>query len=181
MNFGLMASRRRDILTLYDRLHYRLLPYSYSLAARTTLEDYTPMRALAFDFSADPNSLDISDEFMWGPSILVAPVIEAGASSRSVYLPADTAWYDFWTGARVQGGKRVTKATPLAVMPLYVRAGSILPLGAEVQYAAEKPNAPVELRIYPGHDGIVRLYDDDGTTYNYEKKQYSWISIQWGR
>ena len=169
----------QDILTLYDRLHYRLLPYSYSLAARTTLESYTPMRALAFDFSEDSNSLDIDDEFMLGPSILVAPVTEAGAVNRSVYLPAGAHWYDFWSGAEVEGGKRVTKPTPLSVMPLYIRAGSILPLGADVQYAGEKSDAPVELRIYPGHDGIFRLYEDDGTTYNYEKKQYSWIPMQW--
>jgi alpha-D-xyloside xylohydrolase len=169
----------QDILTLYDRLHYRLLPYSYSLAARTALESYTPMRALAFDFSEDSNSLDIDDEFMLGPSVLVAPVTEAGAVNRSVYLPAGARWYDFWTGAEVEGGKRVTKRTPLSVMPLYIRAGSILPLGPDVQYADEKPDAPVELRIYPGHDGILRLYEDDGTTYDYEKKQYSWIPMQW--
>jgi len=173
------GKQAQDILTLYDRLHYRLLPYSYTLAARTTLQSYTPMRALGFDFPEDSNSLDIDDEFMLGPSVLVAPVTEAGAVNRSVYLPAGARWYDFWTGAEVQGGKRVTKRTPLAVMPLYIRAGSILPLGPEVQYAAEKPDAPVELRIYPGHDGILRLYEDDGTTYDYEKKQYSWIPMQW--
>jgi len=173
------GKRAQDILTLYDRLHYRLLPYTYSLAARTTLESYTPMRALTFDFSDDPNTLDINDEFMQGPSVLVAPVTEAGAVNRSVYLPTNTEWYDFWTGARVEGGKRVTRNTPLFIMPLYIRAGSILPLGPEVQYAGEKPDAPVELRIYPGHDGILRLYEDDGTTYDYEKKQYSWIPMQW--
>ena len=169
----------QEILTLYDRLHYRLLPYTYTLAARTTLESYTPMRALAFDFAADPNSLDINDEFMLGSSLMVAPVTEAGAVNRSVYLPANTKWYDFWTGGRLQGGKRVFRRTPLSIMPLYVRAGSILPLGPEVQYAGEKPDAPVELRIYPGHDGILRLYEDDGTTYGYEKEQYTWIPMQW--
>ena len=173
------GQQAQDILTLYDRLHYRLLPYTYTLAARTTLESYTPMRALAFDFSADSKTLDINDEFMMGPSMLVAPVTEAGAVDRSVYLPANVDWYDFWTGAKVEGGKRVTKLTPLSIMPLYIRAGSILPMGPEVQYAAEKPNAPVELRIYPGHDGVLRLYEDDGKTYDYEKKQYSWISMEW--
>jgi len=173
------GKQAQDILTLYDRLHYRLLPYSYTLAARTTLESYTPMRALAFDFPEDSNSLDIDNEFMLGPSVLVAPVTEAGAVNRSVYLPVGARWYDFWTGAEVEGGRRVTKRTPLSVMPLYIRAGSILPLGPEVQYADEKPDAPVELRIYPGHDGILRLYEDDGTTYDYEKKQYSWIPMQW--
>ena len=173
------GQQAQEILTLYDRLHYRLLPYTYTLAARTTLESYTPMRALAFDFSDDSKTLDINDEFMMGPSMLVAPVTDAGAVDRSVYLPANVDWYDFWTGAKVEGGKRVTKLTPLSIMPLYIRAGSILPMGPEVQYAAEKPNAPVELRIYPGHDGVLRLYEDDGKTYDYEKKQYSWISMEW--
>jgi alpha-D-xyloside xylohydrolase len=173
------GKQAQDILTLYDRLHYRLLPYNYTLAARTTLESYTPMRALAFDFSGDPNTLDIDDEFMLGPSVLVAPVTEAGAVNRSVYLPANTEWYDFWTGAQAKGGKRLSKPTPLSIMPLYIRAGSILPLGPELQYAAEKPDAPMELRIYPGDDGSFRLYEDDGATYNYEEKQYSWIPMQW--
>jgi alpha-D-xyloside xylohydrolase len=173
------GTQAQEILMLYDRLHYRLMPYNYTLAARTTFESYTPMRALAFDFASDPKTLDISDEFMFGPSLLVAPVIEAGAVNRSVYLPAGAEWYDFWTGARIAGGKRIIKDTPLSIMPLYVRAGSILPMGPEVQYSNEKPDAPVELRIYPGQNGVLRLYEDDGTTYNYEKKQYSWIPIKW--
>jgi alpha-D-xyloside xylohydrolase len=173
------GKQAQKILTLYDRLHYRLMPYIYTLAARTTFESYTPMRALAFDFAADQNALDISDQFMLGPSIMVAPVTEAGAVNRSVYLPADTEWYDFWSGARFSGGQHVLRRTPLSIMPLYVRAGTILPLGPEVQYAGEEPDAPLVLRIYPGRDAILRLYEDDGTTYNYEKKQFSWIPMQW--
>lgn len=173
------GAEAQKILTLYDRLHYRMMPYIYTLAARTTFESYTPMRALAFDFASDHNTLDINDQFMLGPSVMVAPVTEEGATNRSVYLPADAQWYDFWSGKRFSGGQRVLRRTPLSVMPLYVRAGSILPLGPEVQYAGEKPQSPIELRIYPGRDAILRLYEDDGTTYNYEKRQYSWIPIQW--
>jgi alpha-D-xyloside xylohydrolase len=169
----------QSILAEYDRLRYRLLPYIYTVAARTTFEGYTPMRALAFDFRTDGAALSISDEFMLGPSLLAAPVTTAGVSSRSVYLPAGADWYDFWTGKRLHGGQSIDRATPLATMPLYVRAGSILPLGPELQYSSEKPADPIELRIYAGADGSFRLYDDDGTTYDYEKGSYAWIPIHW--
>ncbi|HEY1498454.1 MAG TPA: TIM-barrel domain-containing protein [Acidobacteriaceae bacterium] len=167
------------ILAQYDRLRYRMLPYIYTLAARTTLEGYTPMRALAFDFRYDGAALDKSDEFMLGPSLLAAPVTEAGAEARNVYLPAGTDWIDFWTGERVHGGESIRRETPLAIMPVYVRAGSILPMGPELEYASQKPADPIELRIYPGNDGSFRLYEDDGTTYAYEKGAYSWIPMQW--
>jgi alpha-D-xyloside xylohydrolase len=169
----------QSILALYDRLRYRMLPYIYTLAARTTFEGYTPMRALAFDFRTDGAALSISNEFMLGPSLLAAPVTEAGAAARDVYLPAGTDWYDFWTGQRAHGGRTVSRATPLAVMPVYVRAGSILPLGPEIEYADEKPADPIELRIYPGSDGGFRLYEDDGTSYDYERGAHAWIPIQW--
>lgn len=169
----------QEILALYDRLRYRMLPYIYTLAARTTFEGYTPMRALAFDFRSDPRALDVSDEFMIGPSLLVAPVTEAGAASRTVYLPAGTDWYDFWTGQRVSGGQRIRRRTPLAILPLYVRAGTILPLGPEIEYADQRPDGPIELRIYSGSDASFRLYEDDGKTYDYEKGAYSWIPMRW--
>jgi alpha-D-xyloside xylohydrolase len=167
------------ILAQYDRLRYRMLPYIYTLAARTTLEGYTPMRALAFDFRYDGAALDKSDEFMLGPSLLAAPVTEAGAEARDVYLPAGTDWYDFWTGERVRGDQSIRRETPLAIMPVYVRAGSILPMGPELEYTNQKPADPIELRIYPGSDGSFRLYEDDGATYAYEKGAYSWIPMQW--
>jgi alpha-D-xyloside xylohydrolase len=167
------------ILTLYDRLRYRLLPYTYALADRTTTEGYTPMRALAFDFLQDPKVLDIKDEFMFGPSILVAPVTDAGATSRRVYLPAGADWYDFWTGEKTDGGQEVNRETPLNIMPLYVRAGSILPMGPESEYSNQHADAPVELRIYPGHDASFKIYEDDGTTYDYEKGLSATIPIDW--
>jgi alpha-D-xyloside xylohydrolase len=156
-----------------------MIPYIYTLAARTTFEGYTPMRALAFDFRSDRNSLDVSDEFMLGPSLLVAPVTDAWANQRSVYLPAGSDWYDFWTGQRITGGKRIVRQTPLSVMPLYVRAGTILPLGPESEFTGQHPEAPIELRIYAGRDGDFKLYEDDGATYDYEKGAFSWIPIHW--
>jgi alpha-D-xyloside xylohydrolase len=169
----------QETLTLYDRLRYRLMPYIYTLGAKTTLDGYTPMRALAFDFAADEKALDISDEFMLGPSLLVAPVTGTGATSREVYLPRGTDWYDFWTGERIAGGQTIHRDAPLAVLPLYVRAGSILPLGPEEEYTGEHPEAPIELRIYPGSNGDAKLYDDDGLTYAYEKGQYVWVPMHW--
>jgi alpha-D-xyloside xylohydrolase len=155
------------------------MPYIYTLGAKTTFDGYTPMRALVFDFPADDKVLDISDEFMFGPSLLVAPVTDAGATSRDVYLPKGSDWYDFWTGERIAGGQTIHRDAPLSVLPLYVRAGSILPLGPEEEYTGQYPLAPMELRIYPGADGDAKLYDDDGLTYAYEKGQYVWISMHW--
>jgi alpha-D-xyloside xylohydrolase len=175
-SFGPQA---QEILTLYDRLRYRLMPYIYTLAAKTTFNSYTPMRALAFDFATDGKALDINDEFMFGPSLLVAPVTEAGATSREVYLPRGTEWYDFWTGQRVAGGQTIHRDAPLNVLPLYVRAGSLLTLGPEEEYVDEHPSAPVELRIYTGADGDAEFYNDDGVTYGYEKGQRTWVPMHW--
>ncbi|MGB6975398.1 MAG: TIM-barrel domain-containing protein [Terracidiphilus sp.] len=173
------GGRAQTILTLYDRLRYRLMPYIYALADRTTTQGYTPMRALAFDFLSDPKAIDIKDEFMFGPSILVAPVTQAGAESHRVYLPAGADWYDFWTGEKTIGGREVTRVTPLSIMPLYVRAGSILPMGPESEYTNQHPDEPVTLRIYPGHDAFFEIYEDDGVSYDYEKGLSATISLKW--
>lgn len=141
------GERAQSILTLYDRLRYRLLPYIYSMAARTTFDGYTPMRALVFDFRNGPKALNVNDEFMFGPSILVAPVTDSGADSREVYLPEGADWYDFWTGKQLSGGSTIIRQTPLEIMPLYVRAGTILPMGPESDYSDEYPSAPITLRI----------------------------------
>jgi alpha-D-xyloside xylohydrolase len=169
----------QKILTLYDRLRYRLMPYIYTMAARTTFDGYTPMRALVFDFPSDPEALDINNEFMFGPDLLVAPVTAAGATARDIYLPAGTDWYDFWSGQRYTGGQTIHRAAPLETLPLYVRAGSILPMGPEEDYTGEHPTAPIELRIYPGQDGDTKLYSDDGLTYDYEKGQSAWLPMSW--
>lgn len=167
------------ILTKYDRLRYRLMPYIYAMAARTTFGGYTPMRALVFDFPNDGKALDIPDEFMYGPALLVAPVTEQGATGRDVYLPKGADWYDFWTGERFTGGEKIHREAALNVLPLYVKAGSVLPLGPEEEYTGEHAGAPVELRVYPGADGATALYYDDGTTYSYEKGAYAWVPVRW--
>ena len=171
--------RAQTILTEYDELRYRLLPYIYSLAWRTTSEGYTPMRALVMDFPGDRRALDVANEFMFGPAFMVNPVTEAGAATRSVYLPAGASWYDFWTGAALRGGQPVNASAPLEILPLYVRAGSIIPMGPELQYTSEKPADPIELRIYRGADGKFTLYEDDGETYAYEKREYATILFTW--
>jgi alpha-D-xyloside xylohydrolase len=172
------GSDAQKILTSYDRLRYRLIPYIYSMAWMVTNSGYTPMRALAMDFMADPRALNVGDQFMFGPAILVTPVTEAGADTRRMYLPKTT-WYDFWTGRRQAGGATITMPAPLDRMPLFVRAGSIIPLGPDLQYAAEKPTDPIELRVYRGADGAFMIYEDENDSYNYEKGVYTTIPIEW--
>jgi len=167
------------ILIDYDKLRYRLMPYIYSLAWRVTNDDYTIQRPLVMDWRTDPNARDIGDEFMFGPSILVSPVLEPSASRRTLYLPESQAWYDFWTGASQTGGRTIDADAPLERIPLYIRAGSILPLGPEIQYAGEQAAGPIELRIYRGADGKFDLYQDAGDSYDYEKGAYSVIPLRW--
>jgi alpha-D-xyloside xylohydrolase len=166
------------ILFQYDDLRYRLLPYIYSLAWKVTSESYTPMRPLVMDFRDDVNAQNVGDQFMYGPAFLVNPVTEQGATQRRIYLPKGK-WYDFWTGAKVEGGKFADVPAPLERMPLYVRAGSIIPMAPEEEYSNQKPADPIELRVYPGADGDFTIYEDEGDTYNYEKGQYATIPIHW--
>jgi alpha-D-xyloside xylohydrolase len=170
------------ILLQYDNLRYRLLPYIYSLAWKTTSESYTPMRPLVMDFREDVNAQNVGDQYMYGPAILVNPVTEPGATERRLYLP-QAKWYDFWTGAAVNvaavGGKFIDAAAPLDRLPLYIRAGSIVPFGPEEEYSNQKPADPIELRVYPGADGSFTLYEDENDTYNYEKGAYATIPMQW--
>ncbi|OIQ95015.1 alpha-xylosidase BoGH31A precursor [mine drainage metagenome] len=166
-------------LLAYDRLRYRMLPYNYSVAWKVTSEASTIMRALGMDFPGDAKAWGISDEYMFGPAFLVAPVTTAKATSRSVYLPGGTSWVNFWTGENLKGGRQVTVAAPVETLPLLVRAGSIVPLGPDLQYAMQKPADPIELRIYPGADGSFTLYEDEGDSYRYEKGVYATIPISW--
>jgi alpha-D-xyloside xylohydrolase len=155
-----------------------MLPYIYSLAWKTTSESYTPMRPLVMDFRTDARADNIGDQFMYGPAFLVNPVTEPASATRPVYLP-QAKWYDFWTGATIEGGRMVNAITPLERIPLYVRAGSILPLGPDEEWSTEKPADPIELRIYPGADTDFTLYEDENDTYNYEKGAYAIISLHW--
>ena len=165
-------------LVKYDRFRYRMLPYIYSLAWKVTDDDYTIMRPLVMDWREDKQVRSLGDEFMFGPALLVTPITQAGTTSRTVYLPHAERWYDFWTGDIVKEGIHAADA-PLDRIPLYVRAGSIIPLGPEVEYAEQKPNDPIELRIYAGADGDFNLYEDAGDSYDYEKGEHSIIPVHW--
>ena len=166
------------ILEKYLKLRYRLMPYIYSLAWNTYQTGAPYMRALFMDFPNDPRVTDLRDEYMFGPAFLVAPVTEQGATSRAVYLPAGTAWYDYWTGERLEGGQTVTARAPIDVLPLYVQAGSILPLGAPVESTKQVQKIDT-VRVYPGADAEFSLYQDDGTTYAYERGSYSLTRLRW--
>ena len=168
----------QEILTAYDRLRYRLLPYLYSVAWMTTSAAYTPMRALVMDFRTDTRAAATGDEFLCGPSMLVAPVTEPAAQSRPVYLPAGR-WYDFWTGAPTAGGRSITAAAPLARVPLYVRGGSIVPLGPSIEWWNQRPADTLEIRVYRGRDCSFTLYEDDGETYDYENGAFATIPFTW--
>jgi alpha-D-xyloside xylohydrolase len=168
----------QKILVSFDRLRYRLLPYTYSLAWKTTNESYTPMRPLVMDFRSDVRAQNTGDEFMYGPAFLVNPVTEPAATSRRVYLPA-AKWYDFWNGTSAQGGREVGAEAPLEKLPLYVRAGAIVPLGPDVEWSTEKPVDPIELRVYRGADGEFTLYEDENDNYNYEKGVHATIAFRW--
>ncbi|MGN6505105.1 MAG: TIM-barrel domain-containing protein, partial [Tepidisphaeraceae bacterium] len=168
-----------DTLLKYDRLRYRLLPYTYSLAWQVTDKGYTMMRPLPMDFPADVKASQISDEYMLGPAFLVSPVTAPNATRRSVYLPGDGKWINFWTGATEQGGQTADVAAPLDTIPIFVRAGSIVPLGPVVQFANASAAEPTELRVYRGANGAFTLYDDAGDSYDYEKGQRALIPIRW--
>ncbi|MGA2052484.1 MAG: TIM-barrel domain-containing protein, partial [Opitutales bacterium] len=163
----------------FDRLRYRLLPYLYSLAGAVTQDSYTLMRPLVMDFPRDHDARALTDEYMFGPAFLVAPVTTYQARSRLVYLPAGSGWYDFWSGNLVPGGQSIEAPAPFDSMPLYIRAGSIIPFGPELQYTGEKPADPITLRIYAGADGQFNLYEDDGLTFDYEKGAFTCILIHW--
>jgi len=168
----------QTILVNFDRLRYRMLPYIYSLAWKTTSDAYTPMRPLAMDFRTDVRAQNTGDQFMYGPAFLVNPVTDPGATTRQVYLPG-AKWYDFWTGSSVEGGRTINAITPLDRLPLYVRAGSILPLGPDEEWSTEKAADPIELRIYRGASGDFTLYEDENDNYDYEKGVYATIALHW--
>jgi alpha-D-xyloside xylohydrolase len=136
------------------------------------------MRALFMDFPADERVVDIRDEYMFGPALLVAPVVEQGMTTRDVYLPAGSDWYNYWTNERLRGGQTVKVDAPIETIPLFVRAGSILPLGEPVESTHEK-QALMKLKVYAGRDAEFALYDDDGITYEYEHGKHSITTLRW--
>jgi len=172
------GKQAEPILEKYLRLRYQFMPYIYSLGYQSWLTGAPYMRALPLDFPNDPKVADLRDEYMFGPAFLVAPVTEQGASSREVYLPAGTDWYNYWTNERVKGGQTITVAAPIDTLPLFVRAGSILPLGAAVESTHEK-QAIEKIRVYPGANASFTLFSDDGTTYAYEKGAGAVTHLRW--
>jgi len=163
----------------FDRLRYRLLPYVYSLAGDVTHHAGTMLRPLVMDFRLDPAARGIGDEYMFGPAFLVSPVTTYRARSRTVYLPKGTLWYDLWTGQPMAGGQRISAPAPYDTLPVHVRAGSIVPVGPDLEYTDEKAADPITLYVYAGADGAFSLYEDDGTTYGYEKGAHAVIPIAW--
>ncbi len=163
----------------FNKLRYALMPYIYSLGGHATHSHYTIMRALAMDFAQDSRVYDIGDQFMFGPAILVNPVTDYKARQRQVYLPGCLGWYDFWTGEFLDGGQEIIADAPYERLPLFVRAGSILPFGPEIQFTDEVPADPVTLWIYTGDDAHFTLYEDDGLTYGYERGEYVTINFVW--
>ena len=211
--FGQKGEPVYDAIEKMIRLRYRLIPYLYSTAWQVTHDNGSYLRPLFSDFAGDRRVWDMTDEFMFGRSILAAPILEAQytqekiiredamtgwdkkevagdrsqetvvdwqeAKTAAKYLPKGALWYDFWTGKAWKGGQTVTLTTQLDRVPMFVRAGSILPLGPEMQYVGEKAWDRLELRVYPGADGTFMLYEDEGDNYNYERGQYTTINLQW--
>ncbi|WP_436924413.1 glycoside hydrolase family 31 protein [Halosimplex amylolyticum] len=189
--FGEPGERTYDTLVTFDRLRYRLLPYIYSLAGWETHRDYTMYRHLALEFPDDEAAHEVGDQFMFGPAFMVCPVTEPmyygpdsepldeRAEAREVYLPGGVDWYDFWTGERYDGGQTILADAPLEKVPLFVKAGSVVPMGPVVQHTGERPDADWELRVYPGRDGEFDVYEDAGDGYDYEDGAFAFTPIRW--
>jgi len=173
------GNKAETILTNFLNLRYRLMPYIYSEAWKVYYEGSTIMRALVFDFQNDKHVYDIKDQFMFGHSLLINPVVNAGVAERKVYLPLAEGWFDFWTGESFDSGKIYKVNTPIEKIPIFVKSGSIIPMGPFIQYSTEKPSDPIELRIYGNENAELTLYEDENDNYNYEQGIYSTINIKW--
>ena len=178
-NIAPEGSETCESILYYMKLRYRLMPYLYSMAGAVHFRDYTMMRGLVMDFPGDAAVRDISDQWMFGPAFMPCPVYEYKARSREVYLPDGTGWYDFYTGSYLPGGQMLTADAPYGRMPLYVRAGSIVPFGPDMEWSDEKPADPLTLCIYPGADASFVLYEDENLNYNYEKGAYATVEFSW--
>ena len=163
----------------YTKLRYNMMPYIYSLAGMTWFNDYTIMRPLVMDFTADTQVNNIGDQYMFGPSFMVSPVYRYGDRSREIYFPQAEGWYDFYSGKFQPGGERKVIEAPYERIPLYVRAGAIVPFGDDIQYTDEKPADHIRLYIYQGADGEFTLYEDEGVNYNYEQGMYAMIPMKY--
>jgi alpha-glucosidase (family GH31 glycosyl hydrolase) len=171
-------ARVEPICRKFLELRYRMLPYLYSAVHDCTATGMPIMRSLWLHYPDDPRTVARDDEYLWGRDILVAPVVEQGATTRKVYLP-NGSWYDFWSNERVDGGREITRAVNLETIPIFIRAGAILPLGPVKQYSGEKVDQPLSVSIYPGSDGSFLLYEDDGSSFNYRKGEWTGIQMDW--
>ncbi|MDC7675945.1 glycoside hydrolase family 31 protein [Asticcacaulis machinosus] len=169
------GSPMRANMVWFLELRYRLMPYIYTAAAASHYDSAPIMRGFALDFPNDAKAKDLRDQYMFGTSIMVAPVTKYQATSRSVYLPAGADWYDVYTGAKAKGGQTITVDAPLDQIPLFVKSGAIVPFGPVMQYVDEKPDAPITINVYTGANGSYSLYEDDGVTNAYIKGQFSRI------
>lgn len=163
----------------YDRLRYRLIPYIYSMAGAVHFNDYTMMRALVMDFNGDSKVYDLKDQWMFGPSLMACPVAEYKARYRSVYLPQQCGWYDFYTGRHYAGGQTVMAAAPYERIPVFVPEGSIIPVGPEMEWSDEKAAELIDLYVFAGRNATFTLYEDEGINYNYEKGKYATVTFSW--
>jgi alpha-D-xyloside xylohydrolase len=189
--FGEAGTPFYDNIAKYIRLRYQLMPYIYSLVGQVTLNSFTIMRAVALDYPNDVNTFNLTDQYLFGSALMVCPVtnpmyytrnsqpIPDAPKTRSVYLPAGNQWYDFWTESVHDGGQTMTADAPLDTMPLYVRAGSIVPMTQVMQYVNEVPSAPYEIRVYRGGDTSFTIYEDAGDTYDYEQGAFALINLSW--
>jgi alpha-glucosidase/alpha-D-xyloside xylohydrolase len=167
-----------EICRKYLNLRYQLLPYLYSAVAETHATGLPLMRSLWLAYPEDVKAVAVEDAYLWGDSMLVAPVLESGATHRTTYLPHGV-WWDYWKSVRIEGGSEVTREVDLQTMPLYVKAGAIVPIGPVKQYTDEASDEPLVLRVYPGADGTMTLYEDDGKSFDYEKGAFTRIVCSW--
>jgi alpha-D-xyloside xylohydrolase len=172
------GKQAEPILEKYLRMRYELMPYIYSLGYFTHTTGAPYMRGLFMDFPIDPKVADIGDEYMFGPAFLVAPVTAQGQTKKTVYLPAGTVWYNFWTNQRFEGGQTIEVSAPIDTIPLFVKAGSIVPLGSAIESTHETQNI-AHVKVYPGANGEFTLYNDDGQTYAYEKGNSQITHLHW--
>jgi alpha-D-xyloside xylohydrolase len=178
-NIAETGSAEYNSMVYYDRMRYRLLPYIYSMAGQSYWKDYTIMRGLVMDFNSDATAHDVADEYMFGASLLINPVYEYKARERKVYLPKGAGWYDLYTGKHSEGGQTIKAAAPLDRIPVFVKAGSVIPAGEVVQYASQEPNGPISLYVYAGNDASFTWYEDEGINYNYENGKYASVDISY--
>ena len=189
-NFGEEGEMFYDSIAKFIRLRYRFIPYIYSLGARCALNDYTMLRGLAFDFLEDKDVRDIGDQFMFGPAFLVCPVYrpmyyEVGGKpiesekTKECYLPAGAQWYDYWDGRHYEGGQSIIVDAPIDRIPLFVRAGSIVPMTETIQYAEQETEKTLEIHVFPGTDGSFSFYEDSGDGYGYEYGEYAVTELIW--